>query len=1593
MELCNEIMESPHRPTLTVVVTCHNYGHFLDACLASLDHQSCAPDQIIVVNDGSTDASASILAGHVDRIEVIHTENSGQAAAFNIGFARSKGDIVIFLDADDMLNPEAVESVIRLWCDDVAVMTFGLETIDEDGRSTGLYRASIHPDCGDIRPRLLSDGDLNVPPTSGNAFARKALERILPMPTERWRISADCYLIRAAGMVGRFEPIPHVLGSYRLHGHNSYVLTNDGADIPSHRPENLRYIAEALYELSVNAEKLADPGDDISVLAELLAARAEIRLAESVALRDVQRTRSRRPNVGRNLARVMGRDAAQKLLRQRWPMHVPFGGWIGLDAATFPSMDGLGTSRAVIAIDPSPRLITVEIMFRDASDDELTVSVDHEFAWHGRPGTEGVARFSLRAMPWARSRRLQIELASTCRLARLHAIKVSEHKDPEVPYFEGVRPESVWHTLASRLSTGQWVSGTGNSAMLVGRTGWLHFFRPEGDVARLSLHFGDLPPPGWLIVSYEDEKVFSGRTGSTTEIILPLYATSQVGNYVRLNFDFEPDTTSDRLELATLSLLVESPGQHGQTMPVLLNPGEQITFGSRRGRQLLDGGFLHSEDDEVHIVAAEARLRFALPVGAFDMAVEVFVQPQLEMVDGHAQLLAVSLDGEMLDAAAVVGAGKLRVSVPEQAAGREVLLVLHSALVALEVADMSPGQTAHAPLLILSLAFEARQLKPHIQTGQVTTLRSHLGRQLLDAATNLLREEDVVASEVSGLRDKLAAYLATCDARALLLVAANGDDLKTLADLGAVSRHLVATAHEAEAILQTAGERDVDRLRYLLIAILLKLPQEIESASALPDFPPPMFWHPESLALWLTEAPEMNSAATQQAYIGYLCRLLTSIDSVLAREPPTSAAFRLAAATLDTLRSTRAMFGEGVLRDFARIRARAIERVLARSGARLGMDRRPRLRRDRLRVVVFVRDVFANPEGWMLSGMYRHLDGDLFELVLVRMSHDPGALPIDDIFKQELCLAGMSVAASVAAIRALDADLLITGCFVTDYEKATAILAHRLAPLQIWPGAVCPASSGLTSFDLAISCMAAEPENPQRHYNEPLKLIKGTLQSAFAFPPLVSFDRKAVRDELGVATDATMLASGAMAHKISNLLLEAWASILAAAPQSVLVLYPFAKNWSMAFAEARFRQRIDRSLDFAGVSRERVILLQTQTPERARAIAGAADLYLDSFPYAGATTVCEALSVGTPVVTRGGDGLRLLTGAAWARTYGLNALCASTTDAYVEIASALARDPTRLAALRNEIAEKQRSKPPLYCDEVAFGRSYSQALWRAVSESGLFPWLADRERKPIKRRGPAEIAKPKLAAPPVARMGRAPVRVAILASPRTGSTLLCDIINSSRGALCHYEIFHRDMIQLRGNTIQDAPSLETRDRDPVAFLNRLVDDATQLGYQLVGFKHFSFLDSRVTASVIEDRNTHIVQLGRRNLLAQFSSERISKKTGIWFRGEGDPWQAPKIRFFSAAFERWMRYQRRTDGERMGQLAVAKRTALFIDYSNLLDADLPKRLSDFLGFAIDQNHVPNFRRQNDDDILGRFQNPDDVKAFLAKRGLLSWCRGG
>lgn len=214
--------------TVSIIIDNYNYDKFIRDAIDSALQQTYPDVEVIVVDDGSTDNSREIIAGYGDKIITVLKPNGGQASAFNAGFENCSGDIIFFLDSDDVLFSGAVKNAIEIFekNQNVSKVQWQLVVVDGQGNKTGAMRPSKLPPEGDFRKQVLDGGPTSCisSPTSGNAWARSYLEKVFPIPEDvsYYKTCADEYLYTLAPVFGLVKTISEPQGFYRIHGKNIY---------------------------------------------------------------------------------------------------------------------------------------------------------------------------------------------------------------------------------------------------------------------------------------------------------------------------------------------------------------------------------------------------------------------------------------------------------------------------------------------------------------------------------------------------------------------------------------------------------------------------------------------------------------------------------------------------------------------------------------------------------------------------------------------------------------------------------------------------------------------------------------------------------------------------------------------------------------------------------------------------------------------------------------------------------------------------------------------------------------------------------------------------------------------------------------------------------------------------------------------------------------------------------------------------------------------------------------------------------------------------------------------------------------------------
>ena len=225
-------------PLVSILINNYNYGRFLGEAIDSALNQTYPHVEVIVVDDGSTDDSKNIIANYGNRIQPILKENSGQASAFNVGFAASQGDIVCFLDADDIFLPEKAEKIVDIFTknQDVGWCFHALSMVNSDFKklfeniyrgASGRYDLTSDVQRGKLAGKMPFDGTA----TSAICFRSSFLSSILPMPEAPGITLYDDYLKYVSFGISPGYILLEELALQRVHGNNIATLRDDKQEL------------------------------------------------------------------------------------------------------------------------------------------------------------------------------------------------------------------------------------------------------------------------------------------------------------------------------------------------------------------------------------------------------------------------------------------------------------------------------------------------------------------------------------------------------------------------------------------------------------------------------------------------------------------------------------------------------------------------------------------------------------------------------------------------------------------------------------------------------------------------------------------------------------------------------------------------------------------------------------------------------------------------------------------------------------------------------------------------------------------------------------------------------------------------------------------------------------------------------------------------------------------------------------------------------------------------------------------------------------------------------------------------------------------
>ncbi len=318
-----------------------------------------------------------------------------------------------------------------------------------------------------------------------------------------------------------------------------------------------------------------------------------------------------------------------------------------------------------------------------------------------------------------------------------------------------------------------------------------------------------------------------------------------------------------------------------------------------------------------------------------------------------------------------------------------------------------------------------------------------------------------------------------------------------------------------------------------------------------------------------------------------------------------------------------------------------------------------------------------------------------------------------------------------AQILADDLDVLAVGsAFSFGAKKYDALLSYQLARLQGGLNSMVPGSAGFASYDYYI-VPEGDDEAAQKNFRDEATEELWTLPDPIVWyekreptPPSPAITRAA----LGIPDEAVLYVSGAAANKQMPGTLRCWLEILKQVPKAYLLFYPFNPAWGGYYIGLTFLARLRALLAaYPEIDPARVKIIRQVSPADGDRLIDLADIYLGSFPHAGATSAMLALVHGKPVLARRAAWLRSTTDPSFLRCLGLEALIAADNADLIAKGVKLGLDQDYRAQMMGLVHE--RMKNPLFFD-VAFCSQRFQSLFDRMLEKAGHPLFQRKNEQP-----------------------------------------------------------------------------------------------------------------------------------------------------------------------------------------------------------------------------------------------------------------------
>jgi protein O-GlcNAc transferase len=365
----------------------------------------------------------------------------------------------------------------------------------------------------------------------------------------------------------------------------------------------------------------------------------------------------------------------------------------------------------------------------------------------------------------------------------------------------------------------------------------------------------------------------------------------------------------------------------------------------------------------------------------------------------------------------------------------------------------------------------------------------------------------------------------------------------------------------------------------------------------------------------------------------------------------------------------------------------------------------PTVARNRLRVGFVSADLGRHPVGLFLIDVFEHLREHDVEIICYsdRVVKDDLTQRFQTVATHWHDVAGLNHERLAQQIRSDQSDILIDLAGHTSNNRLL-VFARKPAPIQMtWLGYV--GTTGLRAMDYLLADHHLIPVDSEKHYSEDVLRMPDDY-ACYSEPT----DAPAVGPLPALKQGFITFGSLNNLSKVTPKVVETWARVLRGVPQSRLIIRY--RGLDDTGTRNRFLELFGRH----GVAFDRLQLLGFSPRAVRMELYHQIDIGLDPFPYSGATTTCDALWMGVPVVSCPLETFASRQSLTHLKTVQLSELVAEDVDDYVAIAIALANDLPKLTQLRSGLRERMAASP--LCDSERFAANFMSILQTAWKQGG-----------------------------------------------------------------------------------------------------------------------------------------------------------------------------------------------------------------------------------------------------------------------------------